>query len=201
MRVFTISIADLLYVWLCYDIFLIDNFPLNYWNTTLSYMSTTEMTQSSILRGISLNPGHIGRQLPLSALLLPLFAPCLISPTPSWSWLCCSDQGQKAPVPLLSHRVWRELGRTSEALITKFIIAWELFSEQKEKRKKESEQSTWDVWGTACNICVMGVPEGEEREKGREKIFEGIMADNLSILVEINPKQTIIINVHTKEAQ
>ena len=27
-------------------------------------------------------------------------------------------------------------------------------------------------------ICIIGVPEGEEREKGPEKIFEEIIAEN-----------------------
>ena len=28
------------------------------------------------------------------------------------------------------------------------------------------------------NICIIGVPEGEEREKGTEKIFEEIIVEN-----------------------
>ena len=28
------------------------------------------------------------------------------------------------------------------------------------------------------NICIIGVPEGEKREKGLEKIFEEIIAEN-----------------------
>ena len=28
------------------------------------------------------------------------------------------------------------------------------------------------------NICIIGVPEGEEREKGPEKILEEIIAEN-----------------------
>ena len=28
------------------------------------------------------------------------------------------------------------------------------------------------------NICVIGVPEGEERKKGPEKIFEEVIAEN-----------------------
>ena len=29
------------------------------------------------------------------------------------------------------------------------------------------------------NICIIGVPEGEEREKGPEKIFEDNILDNI----------------------
>ena len=28
------------------------------------------------------------------------------------------------------------------------------------------------------NICVIGVPEGEERKKGSKKIFEEVIAEN-----------------------
>ena len=32
------------------------------------------------------------------------------------------------------------------------------------------------------NICIICVPEGEEREKGPEKIFEEIIAENIPIM-------------------
>ena len=37
-----------------------------------------------------------------------------------------------------------------------------------------------NLWDTikCTNICIIGVPEGEEREKGSEKIFEEIVAKN-----------------------
>ena len=37
-----------------------------------------------------------------------------------------------------------------------------------------------NLWDTikCTNICITGVPEGEEREKGSEKIFEEIVAKN-----------------------
>lgn len=36
--------------------------------------------------------------------------------------------------------------------------------EEKEKRRKKNKQSQRDLWGTMkyINICIMGVPEGEE---------------------------------------
>ena len=42
-----------------------------------------------------------------------------------------------------------------------------------EKRMEKNEDSLRDVWeNSKCtNICIIGVPEGEEREKGPEKIF------------------------------
>ena len=49
-----------------------------------------------------------------------------------------------------------------------------------EKRMKRNEDSLRDLWDNikCINICVIGVPEGEEREKGPEKIFEEIIAEN-----------------------
>ena len=37
-----------------------------------------------------------------------------------------------------------------------------------EKMKKKNEDSIRDLWD---NICIIGVPEGEERERGPKKIF------------------------------
>ena len=45
---------------------------------------------------------------------------------------------------------------------------------------KRNEDSLRDLWNNInCNnVCVIGVPEGEEREKGPEKIFEDIIVEN-----------------------
>ena len=52
----------------------------------------------------------------------------------------------------------------------------------KEKRMKRNEDSLRDLWDNIkCNnICIIGVPEGEEIEKGPEKIFEEIIVENFS---------------------
>ena len=49
-----------------------------------------------------------------------------------------------------------------------------------EKRMKRNEDSLRDLWDNTkpTNIHIIGVPEGEEREKGPEKIFEEIIAEN-----------------------
>ena len=49
-----------------------------------------------------------------------------------------------------------------------------------EKRMKRNEDSLRDLWDNIkhTNIHIIGVPEGEEREKGPEKIFEEIIAEN-----------------------
>ena len=49
-----------------------------------------------------------------------------------------------------------------------------------EKRMKKNEDSLRDLWDNVkcTNIRIIGVPEGEERENGPEKIFEEIIAEN-----------------------
>ena len=50
----------------------------------------------------------------------------------------------------------------------------------KEKRMKRNEDSQRDLWDNIkCNnIHIIRVPEGEEREKGPQKIFEEIIVKN-----------------------
>ena len=45
---------------------------------------------------------------------------------------------------------------------------------------KRNEDSLIDLWDNikCTNIHIIGVPEGEEREKGPEKIFEEIIVEN-----------------------
>ena len=49
-----------------------------------------------------------------------------------------------------------------------------------EKRMKRNEDSQRDLWDNikCTNIHILAVPEGEEREKGLEKIFNEIIAEN-----------------------
>ena len=44
-------------------------------------------------------------------------------------------------------------------------------------KKKDSLTDLWDNI-KPTNICIIGVPEGEERKKGPEKIFEEMVAEN-----------------------
>ena len=46
---------------------------------------------------------------------------------------------------------------------------------------ERNEDSLRDLWGNikCTNICMIGVPEGEQREKGPEEIFEEIIAENV----------------------
>ena len=47
------------------------------------------------------------------------------------------------------------------------------------KRMKRNEDSLTDLWDNmkCTNMHITGVPEGEEKEKGPEKIFEEIIAE------------------------
>ena len=53
-------------------------------------------------------------------------------------------------------------------------------SEQKRGKKIENKESLRELWDNVkcTNIHIIGVPEGEEREKGTEIIFEKIIAEN-----------------------
>ena len=50
----------------------------------------------------------------------------------------------------------------------------------KKKKNEKDEDSLRGHWDNNkhTNISIIGVPEGEEREKGPEKTFEEIMAEN-----------------------
>ena len=53
--------------------------------------------------------------------------------------------------------------------------------QNKEKRRKRNEDSLRDLRDNIkCNnICIKGVSEEEEKEKGPEKLFEEIRVENL----------------------
>ena len=52
--------------------------------------------------------------------------------------------------------------------------------QKREKRLKTNEESLRELWDNVkcTNICIIGLPEGEEREEGTEKIFPEIIAEN-----------------------
>jgi len=52
--------------------------------------------------------------------------------------------------------------------------------QNKVKRMKRTEYSLRAIWdNTKCtNIWIIGAPEGEEKNKGYEKIFEEIIVEN-----------------------
>ena len=59
------------------------------------------------------------------------------------------------------------------------MVEFTAVEQNKEKRMKRNEDSLRDLWDIKCNnIRIIGVPEGEEKEKGPEKIFEEIIVEN-----------------------
>ena len=85
------------------------------------------------------------------------------------------------------------MNNTLEGINSKITEAEERISDQedrkveftaveqnKEKTMKRKEDSLRDLWDNIKrnNICIIGVPEREEREKGPEKIFEEIIIEN-----------------------
>ena len=54
------------------------------------------------------------------------------------------------------------------------MVEFTAVEQNKEKRKKRNEDTLRDLWDNIkhSNIRIIGVPEGEEREKEPEKIFE-----------------------------
>ena len=55
---------------------------------------------------------------------------------------------------------------------------------------KKQESNIRDLWDNIkqANLCIIGIPEGEEKEKGIEHIFEEIMAENFPNLKEVDIK-------------
>ena len=51
---------------------------------------------------------------------------------------------------------------------------------KEKKRLKTNEESLRELWDNikCSNIRIIGASEGEEREKGTEKIFQEIVAEN-----------------------
>ena len=60
------------------------------------------------------------------------------------------------------------------------MVEFTSVEQNKGKRMKGNEDSLRDLWDNIKhnNIHIIGVPEGEEREKGPEKIFEEIIVEN-----------------------
>ena len=67
--------------------------------------------------------------------------------------------------------------------------------QQTENQMKKHESNIRDLWDNIKwdNLCKIGIPEGKEKEKGIENIFEEIMAENF-----LNLKDT---DIKIQEAQ
>ena len=60
------------------------------------------------------------------------------------------------------------------------MVEFTAAQQNKEKRMRRNEDSLRDLWENIKhnNIHIIGFPEGEETEKGPEKIFEEIIVEN-----------------------
>ena len=77
--------------------------------------------------------------------------------------------------------------------------------QKREKRLKTNEESLRELWDNIkrTNIRIIGVPEGEEREKGTEKIFQEIIAKNFpnmgkEPLTQIQEAQQVPYNINPR---
>ena len=72
------------------------------------------------------------------------------------------------------------------------MVEFTAAEQTKEKTMKRNEDSLRDLWDkTKCkNIHIIGVTEGEEREKGPEKIFEEIIAENFPNMGKEKPPKS-----------
>ena len=59
------------------------------------------------------------------------------------------------------------------------MVQFTAVEQNNEKGMKRNEGSLRDLWDNIkpTNILIIGVPEGEEREKGPEKIFDEIIVE------------------------
>ena len=58
--------------------------------------------------------------------------------------------------------------------------------QQTENKMKKHKSHIRDLWDNIkwANLCIIGIPEGKEKEKGIDNIFEEIMAENSPNLKE-----------------
>ena len=76
------------------------------------------------------------------------------------------------------------------------MVEFTAMEQNKEKRMKRNEYSLRDLWDSmkCTNIHIIAVPEGEEREKGPEKIFEEIIVENfpnIEIATQVQETQRV----------
>ena len=59
-----------------------------------------------------------------------------------------------------------------------------------ENQMKKHESNIRDIWDNIkqANLCIIGILEGEEKERGVENIFEEIMSENFPNLKDTNIK-------------
>ena len=85
------------------------------------------------------------------------------------------------------------------------LVEFSTVEQNKEKRMKRNEDSLRDLWDNNkhINVHVIGVLEGEEREKGPEKIFEEIIVENVpnmgkEIVTQVQEVQQVPYRINPK---
>ena len=77
----------------------------------------------------------------------------------------------------------------------------EITAKEQNKGIKRNEDNVTDLLDNIKRIyiCIIGVPEGKEREKKPEKIFEEVIAENfLTVPDRINPRRTTLRHILIK---
>ena len=85
------------------------------------------------------------------------------------------------------------------------MVEFTAAEQNKEKTMKRNEDSLRDLWDNIkCNnIRIIGVPEGEEKKKGTEKIFEEMIVENFlnmgkEILSQVQEEQRVPYRINPK---
>ena len=85
------------------------------------------------------------------------------------------------------------------------MVEFTAVEQNKEKRMKRKEDSLRDLWDNIKrnNIRIIGVPEGEERDKGPEKIFEEIIVENFpnmgkEIATQVQEVQKVPVRINPR---
>ena len=85
------------------------------------------------------------------------------------------------------------------------MVEFTAMEQNKEKRMKRNEDNLRDFWDNikCTNIRIIGVPEGEEREKGPEKIFEEIIVKNFpnmgkEIATQVQEVQQVLYRINPR---
>ena len=85
------------------------------------------------------------------------------------------------------------------------MVEFTVVEQNKEKIMKRHEDRLRDLWDNIKynNIHIIGVPEGEEREKGPEKIFEEIVVENFpnmgkEIATQVQEAQRVPYRINTR---
>ena len=85
------------------------------------------------------------------------------------------------------------------------MVEFTAAEQTKEKRMKRNEDILRDLWDNIKrnNIRIIGVLEGEEREKGPEKIFEEIIVENFpnmgkEIATQVQEAQRVTYSINSR---